>query len=94
MTARGEAEAGGGARPNAAATRPALRTTLRGWWQQARARSLVLRHRGTDHVRLPLPVVVVLTLLLAVWSWPVFLLAVVVAAIAQVEVVVQREIRG
>jgi hypothetical protein len=70
---------------------PAWRATLNRWWRAGQERSLVIRRRGVDHVRLPMNLVVLLTLVLAVWSWPVLVLAVVVALMAQVEFVVQRD---
>jgi hypothetical protein len=70
---------------------PSWRATLRRWWRAGQERSLVVRRRGVDHVRLPLNLVAVATLVLAVWSWPVLLLAVVVALVARVEFVVQRD---
>jgi hypothetical protein len=70
---------------------PAWRATLDRWWRAGQERSLVIRRRGVDHVRLPLNLVVLLTLVLAVWSWPVLVLAVVVALVAKVEFVVQRD---
>jgi hypothetical protein len=70
---------------------PAWRATLHRWWRAGQERSLVIRRRGVDHVRLPLNLVVFATLLLAAWSWPVLLLAVVVSLVTQVEFVVQRD---
>jgi hypothetical protein len=70
---------------------PAWRATLHRWWRAGQERSLVVRRRGVDHVRLPLNFVAVATLVLAAWSWPVLLLAVVVALVARVEFVVQRD---
>jgi hypothetical protein len=67
------------------------RAKLNRWWRAGQERSLVMRRRGIDHVRLPMNLVVLLTLVLAVWSWPVLVLAIVVALVAQVEFVVQRD---
>lgn len=69
----------------------AWRAALQRWWRAGQERSLVIRRRGIDHVRLPLNLVVLLTLVLAVWSWPVLALGIVVALAAQVEFVVQRD---
>jgi hypothetical protein len=65
--------------------------TLNRWWRAGQERSLVIRRRGIDHVRLPMNLVGLLTLVLAVWSWPVLVLALVVALVAKVEFVVQRD---
>ena len=70
---------------------PAWRATLNRWWRAGQERSLVVRRRGVDHVRLPLNFVAVASLVLAAWSWPVLLLAVVVALVTQVEFVIQRD---
>ena len=70
---------------------PAWRATLGRLWREGQVRSLVMRRRGTDHVRLPLNLVVLLTLVLAAWSWPVLLLGVVIALVTQVEFVVLRD---
>jgi hypothetical protein len=70
---------------------PAWRATLGRLWREGQTRSLVLRRRGIDHVRLPLNLVVLLTLVLAAWSWPVLLLGVVIALVTQVEFVVLRD---
>ena len=72
-------------------TPPAWRATLGRWWRAGQERTLVVRRRGTDHVRLPLNLVVVLTLVLAAWSWPVLVLGVLVAMLTKVEFVVQRD---
>jgi hypothetical protein len=69
----------------------AWRAKLNRWLRAGRERSLVMRRRGIDHVRLPMNLVVLLSLVLAVWSWPVLVLAIVVALVAQVEFVVQRD---
>ncbi len=70
---------------------PAWRATLGRMWRAGQERSLIMRRRGIDHVRLPLNLVVLLTLILAAWSWPVLVLAIVVALVTQVEFVVQRD---
>ena len=70
---------------------PAWRATLGRLWRAGQERSLVIRRRGVDHLRLPLSLLVLLTLVLAAWSWPVLLLAIVVALVTQVEFVVQRD---
>ncbi len=80
--------------PHAASSRPAWRETLRRWWRAGQERSLVLRRQGVDHVRLPLNLVAIFALVTMVWSWPVLLLAVVVALAAKVEFVVQRAAHG
>lgn len=67
------------------------RATLGRWWRAGQERSLVMRRRGVDHVRLPLNLVVLLTLVLAAWSWPVLVLGVVIALVTQVEFVVLRD---
>ncbi len=67
------------------------RATLGRWWRAGQERSLVMRRRGVDHVRLPLNLVVLLTLVLAAWSWPVLLLGIVIALVTQVEFVVLRD---
>jgi hypothetical protein len=67
------------------------RARLNRWWRVGQECSLVMRRRGIDHVRLPINLVVLLSLVLAVWSWPVLVLAIVVALVAQVEFVVQRD---
>jgi hypothetical protein len=73
-------------------TASAWRATLNRWWRAGQERSLVIRRSGIDHVRLPVNLVVLLTLVLALWSWPVLVLAFVVAIVAQVEFVVQRDV--
>jgi hypothetical protein len=70
---------------------PAWRATLGRLWREGQERSLVMRRRGTDHVRLPLNLVILLTLVLAAWSWPILLLGVVIALVTQVEFVVLRD---
>jgi len=67
------------------------RATLGRWWRAGQERSLVMRRRGVDHVRLPLNLVVLLTLVLAAWSWPVLVLGIVIALVTQVEFVVLRD---
>lgn len=67
------------------------RATLGRWWRAGQERSLVLRRRGVDHVRLPLNLVVLLTLILAAWSWPVLVVGIVIALVTQVEFVVLRD---
>jgi len=75
-------------------TPPAWRAALHRWWRAGQERSLVLRRRGVDHVRLPLNLVALFALVTLFWSWPVWVLAIVVALVAQVEFVVQRETIG
>ena len=67
------------------------RAPLGRWWRAGQERSLVMRRRGVDHVRLPLNLVVLLTLVLAAWSWPVLVLGIVIALVTQVEFVVLRD---
>jgi hypothetical protein len=78
-------------RPHPPDPAPGWRATLGRWWRAGQERSLVIRRRGVDHVRLPLNLVVLATLILAAWSWPVLVLAVVVALVTQVEFIVQRD---
>jgi hypothetical protein len=75
-------------------TSPAWRTALQRWWRAGQERSLVLRRRGVDHVRLPLNLVALFALVTLLWSWPLLLLAIAAALVAQVEFVVQRETIG
>lgn len=80
-------------RPSHGAT-PTWRATLGRLWRAGQERSLVIRRRGVDHLRLPLNLTVVLALVLAAWSWPVLVLAVLVALVTQVEFLVLHDPRG
>lgn len=73
---------------------PAWRATLGRLWRAGQQRSLVIRRRGVDHLRLPLNLTVLLVLVLAAWSWPVLVLAVLVALVTQVEFLVLHEPHG
>ncbi|MDA0699806.1 MAG: DUF4342 domain-containing protein [bacterium] len=73
---------------------PAWRATLGRLWRAGQERSLVIRRREVDLIRLPLNLGVLFTLVLAAWSWPVLVLAVLAALVTQVEFVVQRDSAG